>query len=472
MLGASRALLLGAVPAVPGQPQPPVGPIEPVDGSAEQVAITVGTSPRQTIIGLGWGAHSAIDGSSQAMFPRVQQFVAKLTTDINAKVLRFFTPENGSFLSTYKPYWDLVKNYGFTDIFTSSFIHRSNPDPTMATLADGILNYHNNGVPIGYISIQNEPDGGPVSNSVLLQAVPPGFPAGAVQVTSSNAAEVAARYQDLRNQLNTRGLQAVKILSYEWRHPPNQAPSEYDYMNAAGLIPDVLAGICFHIYDKGPSYAMYDARYLTKGAHCYSTETGNNGSPSCQARGVSGINNGARMEIIHYAAIPQAVPSGDQSGQSLIDYNGNPRPWYGGLRAVWTNLQQGSTVFLCESSDRPPNMPAQQASRMEILAPRQPRACVAAARRPDGRWQVVAVNSTYGSDSPSNFAGGHYAALKQQLTVTIPLLAGTNATFTARRAAQIADSMSAPGTVNMIDGVLRFTLAPAETIGMVQDPGF
>jgi len=65
--------------------------------------------------------------------------------------------------------------------------------------------------------------------------------------------------------------------------------------------------------------------------------------------------------------------------------------------------------------------------------------------------------------------GGHYAALTQQLTVTIPLLAGTDATFTARRAAQTADAMSGPSTVNMIDGVLRFTLAPAETIGMVQN---
>ena len=468
MLGASNAVLLAAGAGAGGE-QPEVGPLEPIDGSAAQVAIMVGTSPRQTIIGLGWGALGAHDGSSQAMFPRVELFIDKLTTDINAKVLRFFTPENTSFLSTYKPYWDLVKEHGFTDIFTSSFIHRADPDPTMATLATGIETYHDNGVPIGYISLQNEPDGGPIQNGELVQSVPPGFAGGQVQVVASNAAEVAARYQDLRNQLDARGLQAVKILSYEWRHPPTQAPSEFDRMDAAGLIPEVLAGSCYHIYDKGPNLAMYDARYLTRGAHGYSTESGNNGSPHCQARGISGVNNGSRMEIIHYAVIPQAVPSGDQNGQSLIDYHGNPRPWYGGLQAIWTNLQQGSTVFLCESSDRPPGMPVQQASRMEILAPRQPRACVAAARRPDGRWQVVAVNTTHGSDSPSSFVGGHYAALTQQLTVTIPLLAGTDATFTARRAAQTADAMSGPSTVNMIDGVLRFTLAPAETIGMVQD---
>ena len=456
-----------------GGGSPNVGPIEPVNGSATQVAISVGTSPRQSIIGYGWGANDAQGGAGSAatrMLARVQLFITKLSTDINCKVLRFFTPENHSgFSGIYKPYWDLVKNHGFTDIFTSSFVHRADPDPTMAAVATGIKSYHDDGVPIGYMSLQNEPDGGPVSNGILLQAVPPGFAAGAVQVNSGNSAAVAARYQDLRNQLNSRGLSAVKILSYEWRHPPTQAPSEFDFMNSAGKIPSVIAGFCYHIYDKGPNNAMYDSRYLAAGIHGYSTETGNNGSPNCQARGVAGLNHGSRMEIIHYAVIPDAVPSGDQNGQSLLDFQGNPRPWYGAIQAIWTNLQQGSIVRLCESNDRPAGIPAAQAERMIILAPRMPRQVVSVSRRTDGRWQVVAVNATSDVDTPSSFVGGHFAAVTQQLTVTIPELAGVDVTFTARRAAQTSSAMSAPSTVNCKSGVLRFTLAAGESIGMTSN---
>ena len=80
---------------------------------------------------------------------------------------------------------------------------------------------------------------------------------------------------------------------------------------------------------------------------------------------------------------------------------------------------------------------------------------------------IVAVNATEGSDLATKFLNGHYAAALLQMTVTVAELAGQDRIFSAERATS-GGGVSGPTTVNMINGVTRFTLSAGETIAMVE----
>jgi hypothetical protein len=127
---------------------------------------------------------------------------------------------------------------------------------------------------------------------------------------------------------------------------------------------------------------------------------------------------------------------------------------------------------LCTCDDRPAGLPVTTADRMVRDGSSQlnPRVQVAAGRRSNGRWSIVAVNATQGAaDSPSSFLGGAYKAATLQLTVTVAELAGLDRTFAAERASS-SGSLSGPSTVNLQNGVTRFTLAAGETISLVENP--
>lgn len=445
-----------------------VGPIEPVNPSATAVTITVDGGERQTWHGYGWGANTNISGATSAAavaFPRVQMFVNELCENIGATVIRFFTPRNLSLYTTYyAPYWNLCSPHGIDTVFVSEFIHTSNPDGTPTEVADSllsILSTHN--VPCHAISLQNEPDGSP-ANAV------PG--ATSTMVNSTNAVAVANRYTEMRTKLNTNGMPGTKVLTYEWRHPQNQIPSEYDLMDSAGLIPGTINGCCYHIYDKAPDNNTYDARWFnTAKSEMWSTETGNNGSPNCQARYLAGVNHGSKVEIIHYGLIPTSTPDSEQLGQALVDWNGNPRPWYGAVQIINQNLVRGTVIRRCRSSDRPSGLDTTMADRMirnpGATSGRTPRQQVIAGKKPNNEWVICATNVTYGTDNfpvPS-FTDNHYAAITQQLTVNIGELSTSSRVFQAKRASDTG-SVSGPTPVNMQLGVMRFTLAPGETIAM------
>jgi hypothetical protein len=449
--GIDTATLSGTVAAASSA----VGPIEPINGSLLQVAITVGTSARQTWRGFGWG------NAANNLFSGATNNITKLTTDIDASVIRFFTPENtSSFISQSKPWWDLVKTRGIDTVFSSSYIYRASPDVSPEAVADGIHASINAGInpALWACTLQNEPDGHP-DNAVT----------GGTSVYVSHQTR-------LRNRLNALGRQAVKVISLEWRHPTDGGDVEYDVLNAAGAISPtgVVSAGCLHIYDKGPDNALYDNRYLTKGCHMWSTETGNNGSPNCQSRILAGVNHGTEVEIIHYAMIPvlssDPAKAAEQRGQCLLDETGAKRPWYGACQVISTNLARGTRIRLCQSSDRPSGLNTTFADRM-IRQPgasggRNPRQQVIAGRRSDNRWVIAAVNATFGSDgfTPIN-TNNHYGAVTQQLTVTIPELSGFDREFSAKRA-DINGLVTGPATVNLKNGVTRFTLQPGETIGM------
>jgi hypothetical protein len=441
-------------------PEPPIvgsppnggggGNLEPIDQSALHVAVEAGTVPRQSWHGFGYGLNGWEPAATA--FPRVRTRVEALTEDINAKIMRIFTPEAPEgCLKAYLPYWNLLKQHGVDTIFASCFLYRRHGSP--ASIAEGVKKCIDGGMDAEHwiITAQNEPDGNPANEVV---------------------GDFVGQHRDIRKELDARGLQRVKLVGLEWRHPSNRGPQEFDAYDRAGLAgaDKAVADGCLHIYDKAPDQALYDDRWAKRGGGIWSTELGNNGSPSAQARMLAGINHGAVCELIHYCMIATSTPNAEQLQQSLLDWNGGKRPWYGGLQVLSRPLLRGTIFRRCSSSDRPPGLPEPHARWMVRNAAqtggRNPRQQGAAGLRPDGRWVVLAVNTTHGSDGFNPYTSGHYAATKQQITVAIPELAGRGGAFQAQRA-DSAGGTSAPGVIGMADGRLRFTLQPGETISLI-----
>jgi hypothetical protein len=452
MLGAAQVVLLGASATGEGQAQPPVGPLEPIDDSAGQIAISVGSSPRQTWIGAGWGC----DGISQApaAAPLVDAHDAQLFTELNTKVIRVHNPQATNFVSAYKPISDIALSRGVDTILATGYVAAADSTPT--ALADAIDAAIVAGIPITDCSLQNEPDGNPNNQ----------MPNG----------DIVPWHAELRSRLDALGRQSVRIIAIEWAHFPNGSTSrgsvEFDLLHAAGLAgPDnaVHAG-SGHCYRDCPAPAGYDARWLTVGSGLWSCETGNAGSPNAQARFAAALNHGAAVEIFH---IGQSNSPGDGDlSQKLVRHDGTRQPYQPAYGVISRALQRGTVFRLCTCDDRPAGLPVTTADRMVRDGSSQlnPRVQVAAGRRSNGRWSIVAVNATQGAaDSPSSFLGGAYKAATLQLTVTVAELAGLDRTFAAERASS-SGSLSGPSTVNLQNGVTRFTLAAGETISLVENP--
>ena len=452
MLGGSRAVLLGAGAADQGQPTP-VGPIEPINGSAEQIAINVGSSPRQTWIGAGWGCGGTSHAAGTTSLVNAHE--AQLFTELNTKVIRVHNPQTASFVSAYKPISDLAVSRGVDIILATGYVAAAGSTPT--ALANAIDAAIDAGIPITHCSLQNEPDGNPNNEMANNDIVP--------------------WHSELRNRLDTLGRQSVKIIALEWAHFPNSGSSrgstEFDLLDAAGLAGPgeaVFAG-AGHCYRDCPAPAGYGDRWLTVGSALWSCETGNAGSPNAQARFAAALNHGAAVEIFH---IGQSSSSSDGDlSQKLVQHNGTRQPYQPAYGVISRALQRGTVFRLCTSDDRPSGLPVTTADRMirDSSSQFNPRIQVAAGRRIDGRWSIVAVNATQGaSDNPTSFLNGSYKAATLQMTVTVAELAGLDRTFAAERASS-GGTLSGPSTVNLKNGVTRFTLSAGETISLVQNPG-
>ena len=433
-----------------------VDPLELVDSSALQVAISVGTQPRQAWIGYGWGANG--HAPAAANFPALNTHVRKLCEDMGATVVRFHTPEDVSgFNTAYLNTWNLVKQHGIDVIFASSYIYRAahgagHTNYNIDGMASGINTAIANGFNPSHLfacTIQNEPDGH-ADNRI---------PSGGLNV-------VRAHQETLRAGLNP----SVRILGLEWRHP--QALSgEFDNYNANGIIPGTVADGCMHYYDDGLNHVYYDQRWKSVNRSIWSTETGDNHSPKTQAQFIAGLNHGKVVEIAHvgiggYAADPT-------KHQLLITTGGELTPWWYACATISKTLQRGVIFRKCLSSDRPtdPTMSTTQASEMiwdsstNLCGPRQ---LVGCGRRTDGRWVLVALNFAYDPKVETTFAGGHYGAITQQLTINIPELSTVDRVWSGQRAALNGGHSNT--TVNMRAGQMRFTLSPGETIGITQNP--
>ena len=436
-----------------------VGPLEPTDGSALGVAISVGTSPRQTWIGYGWG----FGGSSQASanLPALTTHVTKLCEEMGAKVARMFTPEASDFVSKYLGTWNLIKNHGIDVIFTSSFVYRTTHGAGGNTydingMADGIHAAISGGINPSHLfacTIQNEPDGHPDNH------IPPG-----------GLSVVRSHQETLRSRLNTLGRASVRVIGLEWRHP-QALSSEFDDYNANDIIPGTVADGCMHYYDDGLTQSYYDNRWMTKGRGIWSTETGDNNSPKTQAQFIAGLNHGKVVEIAH-VGLGGYNTSNPNQHQLLVTTGGERTQWWYACAEISKTLQRGVVFRKCLSSDRPtdPTMPTTQASEMiwdSSTNPCGPRQLVGCGRRTDGRWVLVALNYAFDTKVETSYSGGHYGAITQQLTVTIPELSTVDRVWSGRRASRTGSTTNV--TVNMRAGIMRFTLAPAETIALTMN---
>ena len=453
LLGGSHALLLGAGTAGQGLPRPPVGAIEPVDDRAAPIAVSVGSSPRQTWIGAGWGCDGI--GQAPAAAPLVDAHEAQLFTELNCQVIRVHNPQSPDFVSAYKPISDIALRRGVDVILATGYVAAADSTPT--ALAEAIDAAIIAGIPITHCSLQNEPDGNPNNRMPDSDIVP--------------------WHVELRSRLDALGRRSVRVIGLEWAHFPNRSASrgatEFDLLHAAGLAgPDnVVAAGAGHCYRDCPAPAGYDERWLTVGSALWSCETGNAGSPSAQARFAAALNHGAAVEIFHIGQ-SNSPDDGDPS-QKLVRHDGTRQPYQPAYGVIARALERGTVFRLCTCDDRPPRLPPTTAERMirDSSSALNPRLQVAAGRRVDGRWAIIAVNATQGAaDRPSKYLGGAYQAVTLQLTVSVAELAGLDRTFSVERASA-SGLLGERSAVNLKDGVTRFTLAAGETIGLVEDPG-
>lgn len=425
----------------PAEKPPPAGDLEPVNQAALQIAILVAKEPRQTFIGYGWGAH----------LPTIalhERHAAQLFDEMGTRALRIHNPLEPTFVRDNLDLVRLAVSRGVKEILATGYMARY-PGVTPAAFADRVADAIHAGIPITIVSPQNEPDGN-AKNAVT-------------------DAQICDWPKGIRRRLDELGLRHVRVVGMEWAKFGERALREFDILEAAGLIPNVVAGGAGHCYRGCPTPNDYDSRWKRKGAFLYSCETGNASSPGAQARFPAALNHGAALEIFHLGQ--SASPTDTDASQKLIRYDGSRTPWHQALRIMAKEMIPGTIMRLCTSSDRPAGLPPLSAQRMiRTFDSNKPRINVAAGRRPDGRWVLVAVNATYGSADEFNaYLNAHYKATLEQPTVRFDELLGKSGTWAVRRAS-MAGQVSGPDPAKMVDGQIRFTLAPGETIVLLGEP--
>lgn len=410
--------------------------LEPVNSSALAVSIDVGTAPRQTFVGFGMGIGGHGNGAS--LLDRYERNAGKVFDTLFCRVIRLHnTLDTSSYVSSYRGVANLAASRGCS-VLSTEYMYRGGSNPAgLARAANSALDA---GVPITHLSIQNEPDGNPGNKMT---------------------GDVIAHHRELREKLSA----PIKLIAPEWRHPENGRP-EHDAFLRAGFFPATISAGALHIYNKGPMPEDYDDRYMKSGLGMWSCETGDGSSPKTQAQFLVGLLHGVVAEIFHIGIADSSASSDSDMRQKLMDVNGVFQPYAHALGLIARTIVPGTVMRGSSSSDRPGGMSDRQAKLMiwhSGLSQRQPRQYVVVGRRPDGRHVLAAVNYAFGTDSPTAFSGGHYAAAQQQITVRVAELAGKGGELVGRLCS-MGGNLGPERAWAVSDGHVRFTLAPGETI--------
>jgi hypothetical protein len=432
----------------------PTGELEPVDNRFLQVNLEAEARPRQTWLGQGYGLNAT--GPAIETFPQFKTHIHKLCWDsYGTNIIRILMPPGRPDLAlqAYGPYvHELTRVQGHPPewlVFTG-FVWRGGS--TVERLVDEIAQVAAKISPKSkwIVVFQNEPDGNP-ANAIV------GWPGRCAEYVERGLARI--RHHGLEGQLLHGGLA-------EWRHQA-EAEREAQILKAEGLLgPGKVIQIGTHAYDKTGSKFLSD---LVGDLGFGSWETGNNGSPNSIARFAAAIGMGCAGEMVHYCIVASPTPGSEPLAQALLRYGGETQPWYG-ARKLARELLPGSVVRRVTSDDRPPGLDAEHAKWMVRDAAKckgwNPRQAVIFARRPDGSYFLLIVNTTHGADGPSPYTGGHFGARPTQATFYASELAGKNGTFECRRAS-ISGSISGPQVCPMVAGKLRVKVDPGETAVMV-----
>ena len=471
----------GLIQPTGGGPPPTDLVLEAVNGSALQVTNTVGTTDRQAWHGFGWGLGvPTVDARTV-----INNNIPELFDQLGTTVMRFNSPNDAAQPTIGKGTVDIGVANGVDTVLATGYYWRHQntnvPGYTPTQMANEIDSLMDGGMLITHCCLQNEPDGH-VDNSPPHPTQP-----GVLANPDGVIPLLVARNNELRNRLNTLGRSAVKIYGIEWAHNSGigqYSEQEYDALNAAGLIPSVVAFGGGHNYHDCPTNTQYDSRWLTKTSGglpvsgIISSETGNMdttvaGEPHWGARCIAAMNHGSIMEVAHIGP-----STSTDNSQTLVNSAGTvstaqlqARVIFGAQPNGDITIPRGSRFRLVTSTDAPPGLNTTFAQRMiRNNGDRFPRLNSACCLRLDGRWTFVCCNTTIDSDDFNPFLGAHYGAQTIQVTVTIPdLVAADDQTWSARRCSR--NGVLSSQTVNQHDGQIRFTLGPGETIGMISSGG-
>jgi len=415
------------------------GAIEPVDNSLTQVAMLADTTPQQRWDGFGFTMGGPYDTTSMAAAAQANH--VQLFDELNAVWTGGYVAG-----SVYAPFAQVCKNNGITGFLAvgqcaTQYTPTSFADQIAATVGSCFWTH---------ASLQNEPDGG-----------------NAYEVYAGGYTEIVNKSQELRNRLNANGLSSVKIIANGWSHfSGSGCAPEYNALQAAGKIPNVVMAGCGHAYGDNASNVEWDnawANYKPQGM--YQTEGGYGHEQTSPARMLSNLNNGVGV-YFHFGSQIPSNPTQDALDQGLVEYNGTRRPCHRSYQVINRDLSLGSLFRLVHCDDRPPNINAAYADRMiRRQTPYVPRLYGCVAKRPDGRWWLACCNGTFGTDF-FNQLGGHYGAHDFQVTFKITELGSANLAWTGRR----SDNAGATITnvsYSMVNGSIRMTLRWGETVALV-----
>ena len=254
----------------------------------------------------------------------------------------------------------------------------------------------------------------------------------------------------------------MKIIANEYAHFGGPVQAEFDVLKAAGLIGNVVAYGAGHYYSDCCGLQDYEQSWGTMGIGLSGLETGYMGNPHAGARLIAGSITVSIVEIAHLAQ-SRSMADNDLS-QKLLKADGTRLPCHAQYRLIGQAMPPGTVMRLCTSTDRPADLPSDVAVQMQRInnPGRYPRINVACGQHKDGKWGIVAVNTTLGGGVP-DYLGACYAAETLQLTVagSIP-----DRMLTVRRC-NSAGAISDGGKIPLKGGKCRFTLNPAETLTAV-----
>ncbi len=431
----------------PQLPVPPIlpGGLEPVDPQLGQVAMIAHAGACQRWEGFGLCMPGP--NESEAAAAKITQLglTRRLFQDLGTTWLASYGPS-----MMYRTFAALGENNGAGKVYMHGFLWRTS-GLTPATMAGQIKAAVDAGIDIAWTCLNNEPDGNTGNRF-------PGYP--------TNFDAVVKAFRELRAALDARGLQRIKITTCPYAHFGEMCDREWDALRKAGITPDAMAG---HCYSDCPTEENWQRAKLIHHQGMMSTEAGYGDAANSPARMFSAINNGAGAHA-HFQTVALKAMA-EPMKNVLFAPDGKPRPWYPAYTVASPLLTAGSFVRRVECGDRPPKLPAEHARWMirhrhptsGLIYPRLNAAC---AQRPDGRWWFGATNASHGIEASTGNLGTHPGAWPCQVTVRIEELRGRGGTWTGKRCSH-GGAVSASKPVAMVDGHLRFKMAPGETIALV-----
>jgi O-glycosyl hydrolase len=284
-------------------------------------------------------------------------------------------------------------------------------------------------------------------------------------------AQMAGVVRCLREELDERGLRAVKIIAPETCNTDGVFNQMVDALKADPAAWRALDGVASHSYNMGATEDL-EQRLLGTGKGYWMTEAGANGpeqtndvgaAAALASRALNDLNH-LCTHWIWFIGAERHDPRDDQT--RLIRWR--PDPGFGyDLLAKYHYLQQLSQAFApkavfrkCESSlDK----------QMVWTYGRKPHVNAAAARNRDGRWAVAISNFTAPVfDDPAKLTKweaeqGGWPGETFSVTVALPGKEPAGARFAVRRS-NAARKNWADGTVEAKDGRVTVTVGPLELV--------